>query len=139
MNLYWNLSCILDLYNNLYLFQSEPGKKKKKGLLRRKKTGSKKAKKLNDDDAPLLVVTPVVLEDPRSGDITYINQDGNEVADPRLIKGMTDAMMQTTGPGVDAEIAEQDLDSVTDLERELREEGIMVSLQKSSAAKIKKI
>ena len=82
-----------------------------------------------DDAGPLLPVTSVSLDDsfkPIPID-TEADVGSGETGEDRSMRGLVDALMQTTGEGMDAEMSGQDLDALTDLERELREESIMVS------------
>ena len=97
--------------------------KKKVGFAGRKKRNS------IDDAGPLLPVTSVSLDDsfkPIPID-TEADVGTGETGEDRSMRGLVDALMQTTGEGMDAEMSGQDLDALTDLERELREESIMVS------------
>ena len=49
--------------------------------------------------------------------------------------GMVSALVQTNQEAMNAELADQDLEAVDELDKELREEGINVSLRIKAVAK----
>ncbi len=102
----------------------EKGKKKKKKTLKSRKKTTKRGRTLKGkgDDEPILAVTVITLDEgaPSGRDI-----------DLSKVNGLADALMMSNSESIVAELSNQDVEAVDELDKELREESINVSRHQS--------
>ena len=101
------------------VFQPQTKKKFKK-----KRLQSAKKKKLAEDEEPLVPILPIPVTM-----ATDVSNDGNNEEDGEKVvgeRGLVNVLEKSSDGDVEEEITGQDMDSVNALERELKEESIMV-------------